>query len=184
MDSREEDSPQSSCSFLSLGAIIQAFMLPTGSNLVLNFPTPELYQEYNEPYFGETIGRVANRISGARIKDLNGRSYDLAANNGPNCLHGGKVGWGKKLWSHPQEVMRSGSRATEFFFVSPDGDEGFPGKVAVKVWYTQGTEKTRGGENVNVLEIEYEAELVGNEEGITETVIGMTNHRLVAFYFL
>jgi aldose 1-epimerase len=171
-------------SFLSLGAIIQTFNLPNGSNLVLNFPTPQLYQEYNEPYFGETIGRVANRISGARINDLNGRSYDLAANNGPNCLHGGKVGWGKKIWSTQQEVIRAGSRAYEFFFLSPDGDEGFPGKLAVTVWYTPKTEKSQSGESINVLEIEYEAELVGNEEGVSETVIGMTNHRLVEFGIL
>jgi aldose 1-epimerase len=173
------DEPTHSC-FLTLGAIIQSFTSPDGSNLVLNFPTADLYKQYNEPYFGETIGRVANRISGARINELNGRSYKLAVNNGPNCLHGGQVGWGKKVWSTPREVLRQDGRpAIKFSSISEDGEEGFPGKVAAHVWYMQSRETGPNGEDVNQLEIEYEAELVGQEPGIHETVIGMTNHTYV-----
>jgi aldose 1-epimerase len=167
-------------SFLPLGAIIQTFKSPDRSNLVLNFPNAELYKRYNEPYFGETIGRVANRISGACINNLNGRSYKLAANNGPNCLHGGQIGWGKKEWNSPRDVLRQDGRpATKFSYISEDGEEGFPGKVAAHVWYMQSREEGPNGELVNQLEIEYEAELVGQEEGVDETVIGMTNHTYV-----
>jgi aldose 1-epimerase len=180
MSSAIEEKPDTS--FLTLGAIIQTFALPNGSNIVLNFPSEELYQRYNVPYFGETIGRVANRISGARINNLNGRSYKLAPNNGPNCLHGGEVGWGKKQWNGPHKVSRAGRQATKFSYVSKDGDEGFPGEVGVSVWYTQYREKGRKSEDVNVLEIEYEAELIGHEDGINETVIGMTNHTYVTIF--
>src|ERR1700753_1303733 len=94
--------------FLALGAIIHEFKVGD-LNIVQNFPTAELYEKYNEPYFGETIGRVANRISGAKINKLNGRSYELPANNGPNCLHGGLSGWGKKIWQGPKGVRRRGA---------------------------------------------------------------------------
>lgn len=74
--------------FLPLGAIIQSIDV-NGINIVQGFPTQELYQKYNSPYFGETIGRVANRIKNGKIDSLNGKSYSLAVNNGPNSLHGG-----------------------------------------------------------------------------------------------
>jgi len=161
--------------FLSLGAIIHTFKVGD-INIVQNFPTPELYQAYNEPYFGETIGRVANRISGARINNLKGKSYQLAANNGPNCLHGGRMGWGKKVWEGPKTTSTDRGTVTEFRYVSQDGDEGFPGEIANMVKYTQYTEKNESGQDVSVLEIEYQAELQGEVE---QTVIGMTNHTSV-----
>ncbi|KAI3325779.1 galactose mutarotase-like protein [Xylariaceae sp. AK1471] len=169
-------------SFLPLGAIIQSFTVG-GTNIVQGFPTQELYVGYNNPYFGETIGRVANRISNAKLASLNGgKSYSLAANNGPNTLHGGVKGWGKRIWDGPKPIgIREipglganlrGGESVEFTLRSEDGDEGFPGEVLAKVVYTTG-KVSEGGKDATVLGIEYEAELVGGAE---ETVINMTNH--------
>ncbi|KAK4223125.1 hypothetical protein QBC38DRAFT_59791 [Podospora fimiseda] len=168
--------------FLPLGAIIQEFRVG-GLNIVQGFPEQSQYEKYNGPFFGETIGRVANRIEGAKLDSLNGgKSYALAANNGPNNLHGGVVGWGKKIWNGPTPVgIRSipgvdgeidGGESVKFTLVSPDGDEGFPGTVEASVVYTVG-KQVQDGKEVIVLGIEYEAELVG---GADETVINMTNH--------
>ncbi|RYP31082.1 hypothetical protein DL767_005926 [Monosporascus sp. MG133] len=169
-------------SFLPLGAIIQSFKVG-GVNIVQGFPTQQLYASHNSPYFGETIGRVANRISGAKLVSLNGgKSYPLLANNGPNTLHGGKVGWGKRVWNGPRPVgvrqvpglptFASGGETVEFTLTSEDGDEGFPGEVVAKVIYTVG-KIVEDGKEVMVLAMEWEAELVGGAE---ETVVNMTNH--------
>ncbi|KAB5545775.1 galactose mutarotase-like domain-containing protein [Coniochaeta sp. 2T2.1] len=171
----------SEISFLPLGAIIQS--LRVGDvDIVQGFPSQSLYESHNDPYFGETIGRVANRISNAKLDSLNGgKSYALAANNGPNNLHGGVVGWGKKIWDGPKPVGvkqipgvagLDGGESVKFTLTSPDGDEGFPGTVEASVVYTAG-KQTQDGQEVVVLGIEYEAELTG---GADETVINMTNH--------
>ena len=171
--------------FLPLGAIIQS--LRVGDvDIVQGFPEQDQYARHNQPFFGETIGRVANRTAGAKIDSLNGgRSYALAANNGPNNLHGGVVGWGKKVWEGPAPVgvrsvpgigaLSSGGESVKFSLTSPDGDEGFPGTVEVSVVYTVGKQQ-QDGKEVVVLAFEYEAELV---DGADETVINMTNHSWV-----
>lgn len=168
---------------LPLGALIQAVRVgPQAINIVQGFDTPEQYQKYNDPFFGETIGRVANRIKDGKIDNLNGRSYVLEPNNGPNTLHGGRQGWGKKLFDGPHDVVRNGKDAVLFTYLSKDGDEGFPGTVELKVWYTETSEPIPSGSSdrpqaaVTVLEMEYEAELVG-DESVEETAIGVTNHR-------
>jgi len=158
--------------FLPLGAIIQKFTV-NGKNIVQGFATAEQYKQYNAPYFGETIGRIANRVSNARIKDLNGKPYQLPVNNGPNSLHGGNVGWGKREFEGPSDVDRNGQKATFFKYVSKHGEEGYPGTVEVRVWYVQEQEQVDGAQQ-EVLHIEYEAELVGDE--VEETAINMTNH--------
>src|SRR5688500_17316354 len=90
--------------FLPLGAILQSFKVG-GVDIVQGFRSQELYESHNAPYFGETIGRVANRIKDAKLTGINGgKSYSLAANNGPNNLHGGVVGWGKRVWNGPVPV--------------------------------------------------------------------------------
>jgi aldose 1-epimerase len=165
---------QPAFTFLPLGALLQRLELK-GLNLVQNFPTAELYQEYNDPYFGETIGRVANRISGAKINDLNGKSYQLAANNGPNSLHGGKVGWGKRVFEGPMSVERNGKQSIMFRYISPDGEEGYPGTVEVRVYYTTSSGQ-QDGRQVTMLETVYEAELIGDDD-VQETAVAMTNHR-------
>lgn len=170
--------------FLPLGAIIQTVRVGP-LNIVQGFPSSDLYASHNSPHFGETIGRVANRIANARIASLNGgQSYALAANNGDHNLHGGPVGWSKKVWAGPtpagvrDEVpglgrLGDGGESVRFSLTSPDGDEGFPGTVEASVVYTVGKQTVEGKEAL-VLVAEYEAELVGGAE---ETVVNMTNHR-------
>ncbi|KAF2660667.1 bifunctional protein GAL10 [Lophiostoma macrostomum CBS 122681] len=158
--------------FLPLGAIIQEFNVK-GRNIVQGFPDAELYKQYNFPYFGETIGRIANRVKDAKIDELNGKSYQLPVNNGPNSLHGGDKGWGKREFEGPLEVDRNGKPAVLFKYTSADNEEGYPGEVEVKVWYTQEKEQADGIEK-DVLYIEFEAELIG--DGINETAVNMTNH--------
>lgn len=164
---------ESSVTFLPLGAIIQEFAV-NGKNIVQNFATAEQYKQYNKPFFGETIGRVANRISGAKINSLNGQSYALAANNGPNSLHGGDGGWGKREFDGPTPLNKKGKEAVLFKYSSPDGEGGYPGAVELKVWYTAYNEDVNGSKHT-VLETEYEAELVG-DDSVQETLVGLTNH--------
>jgi aldose 1-epimerase len=91
------------------------------------------YQGRENPYFGATIGRVANRIADASFT-LAGKTYLLAANNGPHHLHGGASrSLDKVLW----EVVRKGADpAIGFTYRSPDGEEGYPGNLEVAVAYT------------------------------------------------
>lgn len=86
------------------------------------------------PYFGATVGRIANRIKGAEFK-LDGKQYKLAANNGPHSLHGGKKGWDKVIWDAQTAETPDGPEI-RFAYTSPDGEEGFPGAVKASVVYT------------------------------------------------
>lgn len=169
------------CTFLRLGAIIQSIKV-NDTNIVLGFPNEQKYAQHNSPHFGETIGRVANRIRGARLNDVNGKSYPLVANDGPNTLHGGIRGWGKRMWIGPMLVSDrevpgvanlQDSETVVFSLISEDGDQGFPGKVEAQVTYTTGTQIDENGKKIVILGIEYEAELV---DGADETPINLTNH--------
>jgi aldose 1-epimerase len=162
---------QAEFTFLPLGAIIQEFRVGN-HNIVLGFPTQEQYVKYNTAHYGATIGRVANRIKDGVIKDLNGQKIELVKNNGPNALHGGPTGWGKRVFDGPHTVQRHGHDALLFKYLSPHGEEGYPGTVEVRVWYTASKE----GEATTVLTAEYEVEFVGDE--VEETVVNITNHRL------
>ncbi|KAI6919059.1 aldose 1-epimerase [Hortaea werneckii] len=155
---------------LPQGGIIQEFRVG-GKNIVLGFPQAETYKKAH-PYFGETIGRLANRVSGAKF-NLNGKTYSLPANNGPNSLHGGNEGWGKKTFEGPTPTTRNGKEAVLFKYLSKDGEEGYPGTVELRLWYTGSVEKDEGVDKTS-LEIEYEVELVGDE--CEETAVGVTNH--------
>jgi aldose 1-epimerase len=86
------------------------------------------------PFFGAIIGRYGNRIGKARFT-LDGRTYKLAANNGPNHLHGGVRGFDKVLWNAEQAKTDEGP-AVAFTRTSPDGEEGYPGDLNVRVTYT------------------------------------------------
>ncbi|KAG6060929.1 hypothetical protein E4U32_003189 [Claviceps aff. humidiphila group G2b] len=169
------------CTFLRLGAIIQSIKV-NDTNIVLGFPNEQKYAQHNSPHFGETIGRVANRIRGARLNDVNGKSYPLVANDGPNTLHGGIRGWGKRMWIGPMLVSDrevpgvanlQDPETVVFSLISEDGDQGFPGKVEAQVTYTTGTQIDETGKKIVILGIEYEAELV---DGADETPINLTNH--------
>jgi aldose 1-epimerase len=85
------------------------------------------------PYFGATVGRIANRIKNAEFK-LEGKQYKLAANNGPHSLHGGKKGWDKVVWDAQTAETPDGPEI-RFAYTSPDGEEGFPGTVKATVVY-------------------------------------------------
>jgi aldose 1-epimerase len=86
------------------------------------------------PYFGTTVGRIANRITNAEFK-LEGKTYKLAANNGPHSLHGGTKGWDKVIWTGAPGTSADDPSVT-FTYVSKDGEEGFPGTVTAKLTYT------------------------------------------------
>lgn len=96
------------------------------------FDDLEGYRSAGNPYFGATIGRVANRIKNATFS-LDGKTYKLAANNGKHHLHGGVRGWDKVLWT-AEPVP--GQAALKLSYVSKDGEEGYPGTVTATTVYT------------------------------------------------
>ena len=123
---------------MTYGGIITSWLVPdrNGSfaDIVLGYDDPAAYVKDNSPYFGALVGRYGNRIGGARFV-LDRRTYTLAANNGPNHLHGGARGFDKRLWQG--EAVRGGKgAAVAFSRTSPDGEEGYPGNLKVRVTYT------------------------------------------------
>lgn len=110
--------------------------------------------------FGSICGRYANRIGGARF-ELDGRTHRLAANNGPNCNHGGRTGFDSRRWSAEAGTLRDASYL-RLTYVSPDGEEGFPGELIATATYTL---DSRGCVR---LDLRAECE--------TRTVANLTNH--------
>jgi aldose 1-epimerase len=98
-------------------------------------------------YFGAVVGRYGNRIANGRFT-LDGRTFQLATNNGPNHLHGGMKGFDKVVW-RAQPYARDGHTAVAFSYTSPDGEEAYPGTLNARVSYTL-TER-------NEIVVEYEA---------------------------
>ncbi len=142
------------------GTIITELHVPDArgefADVVLGFDRLDSYLK-RHPYFGATVGRVANRIAGGQFT-LNGRSYTLATNDGPNHLHGGIKGFDKVLWkAKPQD-----GASVKFSYTSPDGEEGYPGTLAVEVTISL----TDG----NALSIDYTASTDQT------TLINLTNH--------
>lgn len=99
------------------------------ANVVLGFDSPDEYRD-NPRYLGAIVGRCANRIAGARFT-LDGKTYRLAANIGPNHLHGGVKGFDQRVWR-----AACGVSDLELRYTSPDGEEGYPGTLDVRVRYT------------------------------------------------
>jgi aldose 1-epimerase len=122
---------------IDYGAIITELHVPDKSgkyaDVVLGFDKLEGYLE-GHPYFGTNAGRCANRIANAKFT-LEGKEYTLAANNGDHSLHGGKVGFDKRVWQGKPSLTATGPSVT-FKYTSPDGEEGYPGALAVEVTYT------------------------------------------------
>ncbi|MET9374751.1 aldose epimerase family protein [Streptomyces sp. NPDC002992] len=145
---------------LTYGGIVQSVETPdrdgVPGDVVLGFPDLEGYLKRPEPYFGALVGRYANRIAGGSFV-LDGTTYRLARNGGPNCLHGGERGFDKRVWA--AEEVASGVRLSR---VSPYGEEGFPGRLEVAVTYTLDAE--------GALRIAYRAETDA------PTVVALTNH--------
>jgi aldose 1-epimerase len=102
-------------------------------DIVLGFDDLQGYLD-NKPYFGAIIGRYANRIAAARFT-LDGVQYSLAANDGPNSLHGGIKGFNKVVWS-AEPFENSTGVGLMFTYTSKDGEEGYPGNLRAKVTYT------------------------------------------------
>lgn len=122
---------------IDYGGIILSLKTPDKNgkigDIVLGYDSLAGYLK-ETPYFGAIIGRYGNRIAGGRFT-LDGKTYKLAQNNGPNALHGGKVGFDKILWK--AEPFKSDTASgIVFTHTSKDGDEGYPGNLQVKVTYT------------------------------------------------
>ena len=122
---------------MSYGAILTELDVPDRSgksaDVVLGFDNLEGYLG-GHPYFGATVGRVANRVGGAKFR-LDGKDYTLAVNNGPNSLHGGIKGFDKVVWK-AEDVSGAAGPAVKFTYLSKDGEEGYPGNLSVAVTYT------------------------------------------------
>jgi len=150
---------------ITYGATLQSLIAPDRAGkraeVTLGYDTAAEYQS-KPNYFGVTVGRFANRIAGARFA-LGGRSYRLTANNGANALHGGTEGFDKRNWRIVSVAGGPVARAV-FALTSPDGDQGYPGKLDVTVTYSL----DEGGD----LSITYEATTD------KPTVVNMTNHAL------
>lgn len=143
------------------GGILMSLKVPDRSgkldDVVLGFDTPGEYITKKEhPYFGSIVGRYGNRIGKAQFS-IEGKNYKLAANNGPNALHGGLVGFDKKFWTARQQ-----GNVLTLELISKDGEEGYPGELRTMVTYTL-TDK-------NELRIDYQA--TTNKP----TVVNLTNH--------
>jgi aldose 1-epimerase len=118
------------------GTIITELHVPDKAgnftDIVLGYDSVAEYVKAT-PYFGATVGRIANRIKNAEFK-LDGKQYKLAANNGPHNLHGGKKGWDKVIWD-AQTAETAAGPEIRFAYTSADGEEGFPGTVKATVVY-------------------------------------------------
>ena len=127
------------------------------TDVVLGFDTMSGYESAENPYFGACCGRFANRLAKGRFS-IDGEAYSVAINNGPNSLHGGLVGFDKKIWD--AEVIDD--RAVSMTMISPDGDEGYPGALKVRIVYTLTDD--------NELKLEYTATTD------RKTILNLTNH--------
>ncbi len=150
------------------GGIITAIDMPnkngTIENVVCGFNKLETYlsDEYlgSYPYFGALIGRFGNRIANGHL-EIEGKTYKMAINNGPNHLHGGAVGFDRKLFS-AETFENEAEVGVKLTYLSPDGEENYPGNLEVTCIYTL-NEKSELG-------IQYFAETDKT------TVVNLTNH--------
>lgn len=151
-------------SITNFGATVVTLKVPDragkAADVVLGYDTLDGYEK-GTSYFGATVGRYGNRIAGGKFT-LDGKTYTLPKNNGENTLHGGIVGFNKKVWK-AREVASKGGAALEMTYLSPDGEEGFPGNLSVKVVFTLPAEG-------NELKIDY------NATTDKDTVLNLTNH--------
>lgn len=121
---------------IDYGATVTSLQMPDRNgklaNITLSCDDMSGYEACGS-YFGCSVGRYCNRIAGGKFS-IDGKEYTLATNNGPNHLHGGNVGFDKKLWR--SEILKSDdSVGVRFSLVSEDGDEGYPGTVKATVDY-------------------------------------------------
>ena len=152
-----------SATIVAYGATLQSVIMPdrNGKRADVAVGYDRLQPQLDQPqYFGGTVGRVANRIAGGRFR-LDGRTYNVPVNNGPNSLHGGTTGFDKVLW----EVVGTASGPTASVtlrYVSPDGDQGYPGTLTAFATYSL--------DEANQLTIEYKATTDA------PTIVNLSNH--------
>ena len=150
------------------GAIITSIETPDTNgeltNIACGFEKLENYlsAEYlgSYPYFGCICGRCCNRIAEGKF-ELEGKKYSLAVNNGPNHLHGGIVGYDRRLWS-AELIEENNKVGVKLSYLSPDLEEGYPGNASITCTYSLNNE--------NELSIEYTAETDRT------TIVNLTNH--------
>ncbi len=157
-----------SVSFMTYGGTVLDVAAPdhTGrlGHVVLGFPKLIDYETTSaqkELYFGAILGRYSNWLDQGQFK-LDGHLYQITLTDPPNTIHGGKVGFDKQVWSVGNRVTSGKKVSARLSYVSPDGQEGFPGRLEVHVTYSL----TDDG----VFTIDYEA--VSNKD----TVLSLTNH--------
>jgi aldose 1-epimerase len=130
-------------------------------DVALGFDSLEQYvAKAGASYFGATVGRYANRIAHGTFT-LDGKTYHIPLNDGQNSLHGGKVGFNRRVWD-AKDVSEAGKPALELHYLSPDGEQGFPGNLDVTVRFTL--------DDQNALRIDYYAKTD------KDTVLNLTNH--------
>jgi aldose 1-epimerase len=148
---------------ITLGASLQALSVPDkqgkAADIVLGYRTAAEYLAKPQ-YFGVSVGRYANRIAKGKFT-LDGKTYTLAANDGPNHLHGGTKGFDKVVWQI--DSVKNGSPASVVLsYTSPDGEEGYPGTLKVTATYSLSDK--------NELQIDYRATTD------KATIVNITNH--------
>ncbi|MEE7439426.1 galactose-1-epimerase [Methylobacterium oryzae] len=148
---------------LSWGALLRSLDVPDRSgkaaDVVLGYNDLASYLAKGN-YFGASVGRYANRIRAGRFT-LDGRTYTLATNDGPNALHGGASGFDKQLWTITA-VKGGAAPSVTLRYVSPDGEEGYPGTLTATATYAL--------DDTNTLTVTYEATTD------KPTIVNLTNH--------
>lgn len=152
------------CQITNYGARVVTLFVPNKAkkrtDVVLGLESIDQYLKNGE-YLGAIVGRYGNRIANGEFS-LDGKTYSLFKNNGPNTLHGGKKGYADVVWNAHAYTTTNGEDAIELSYLSKDGEEGFPGNLQIKVTYTL--------TDANELKIEYWAQTD------TATVLNLTNH--------
>ena len=154
-----------SARIITYGAALQALVAPDRqgrqADIALGYDDLSGYVEHPN-YFGATIGRYANRIGGARFS-LDGKTYQLSMNDKPNSLHGGMVGFDKKVW-HIESVQSAKIASVTLTLTSVAGDQGYPGTLRVTERYSL--------DEAGSLSIDYSATTDA------PTVVNLTNHSI------
>jgi aldose 1-epimerase len=152
-----------SAKVITYGATLAELFMPDRhgkmGDIVLGFDDLQGYLGQH-PYFGGTIGRYGNRIAKGKFT-LDGKEYQLFLNNGPNSLHGGQIGFNRRVWK-AEELKDKDGASVRFSYLSKDGEENYPGNLKVSVTYTL--------TNTDELKLQYSAETD------KDTVLNLTNH--------
>jgi aldose 1-epimerase len=152
------------CTLLTYGATLQRLLMPDRAgrfqDIVLGYDNIAGYENQSNSYHGATIGRCCNRIAGASF-EIDGKTCLLAANDGRNHLHGGIRGFDKVVWRGEALNLPEGP-AVNFYYHSPDGQEGYPGNLDAQVTY--------------ILTADHRLIIRHSAIADQKTVINLTNH--------